>query len=76
MKKLVLIALVAALGLVVSSRAQQNPNALPAGEYAWTIDLRCVTEERCKAAFGGESPIPAWWECFSFAGHINSDGKP
>lgn len=75
MKKLVLLALIAVLGLLVSSRAQQTPNALPAGEYAWTIDLRCVTEELCKAAFGGESPIPAWWESFSFIGHINSDGN-
>jgi hypothetical protein len=75
MKKFVLIILMTALGFLISGRAQQNPNALPAGEYAWTIDLRCVTEELCKAAFGGESPIPAWWESFSFAGHIKSDGN-
>ena len=75
MKKLMLIAIFAVLGILTSSRAQPNPNALPAGEYAWTIDLRCVTEELCKAAFGGESPIPSWWESFSFVGHINSDGN-
>ena len=79
MKKILLIPVLIVLGLFISSRAQetaqaQNTQALPAGEYAWSIDLRCVTEDLCKAAFGGESPIPPWWESFSFAGHISSDG--
>jgi hypothetical protein len=80
LKKIMLgltVTVIATLAVGKLAHAQQDgeESALPAGEYAWTIDVRCITEELCKAAFGGESPIPPWWDSFSFAGHITSDGE-
>lgn len=66
---------VLAVGKLAQAQPDPTESALPAGEYAWTIDVRCITDELCKAAFGGESPIPVWWDSFSFAGHITSDGE-
>ncbi len=60
------------LGLVFAQTMTES--ALPVGEYAWTIEVRCATVDFCKTAFG-ESPMPVWWESFSFIGHISSDGQ-
>ncbi|GMA15233.1 hypothetical protein E5F05_01300 (plasmid) [Deinococcus metallilatus] len=65
--------LLASLGGGAGSQAQP-PQALPAGEYAWTIEMRCETEALCVAAFG-QPVLPPWWESFSFFGHIHSDGR-
>lgn len=49
-------------------------SALPAGEYAWSMDFRCVTHESCVEAFGFPLLAP-WQESFTFAAHLTSDGK-
>lgn len=57
-----------------ASRLQVAEWALPAGEYAWTIEMRCETEALCAQAFGAPILAP-WQESYSFVGHLSSDGK-
>lgn len=55
-------------------RAEQGlpGGALPAGEYAWTMEFRCVTHEACIEAFGFPILAP-WQESYTFAAHLTSD---
>lgn len=47
--------------------------ALPAGEYAWTMDFRCPTPEECREAFGVRL-LHEGEESFTFVAHLISDG--
>ena len=47
--------------------------ALPAGEYAWTMEFRCETHEACIETFGFPL-LPPWLESYTFAAHLTSDG--
>lgn len=47
--------------------------ALPAGEYSWTMDLRCTTSEACATAFGA-GPLPDGEESFTFVARLWSNG--
>lgn len=49
-------------------------SALPAGEYAWTMEFRCPTHEDCVEAFGFPL-LPPWQESYTFVAHLTSDGE-
>lgn len=48
-------------------------SALPAGEYAWTMEFRCDTYEACLDTFGFPL-LPPWQTGFTFVAHLSSDG--
>lgn len=48
-------------------------SALPAGEYAWTMEFRCDTYEACLDTFGFPL-LPPWQSGLTFVAHLSSDG--